>query len=262
MAMRTSPRHVEFTANLINDSDGTWATVPRQLAQRMLGAVRDCENQLGLVRTGPDPALQAADVTVRLDRERGITVTVHTHRTQVAADVSDAGFDVQDGKRHSLPAGTPTDEAERRVAELMGTLRSRGVRVLLDPALYHGAGGEPGPDAVGTGTASLTAQIAHARQPAQLAGLISALTDDRLGGLPRLRRFAETAAAWAAARTIPGAHDAQHRLEGIARSLNGIEEDLHGVTQMLTGAPAAHGNTALPLTRPGAPAPHPRGPAR
>jgi hypothetical protein len=31
---------------------------------------------------------------------------------------------------------------------------------------------------------------------------------------------------------------------------------------MLTGAPAAHGNTALPLTRPGAPAPHPRGPAR
>jgi hypothetical protein len=261
MAMRTSPRQVEFVANLINDSDGTWAAVPRQLGQRMLGAVRDCENQLGLVRTAPDPALQPTDVTVRRDRGRGITVTVHAHRTQVTADVADAGFDVQDGTRHSLPAGTPTEEAER-VAELVGTLRSRGVTILLDPAVRHGAGGEPGPDAVGTGTASLTWRIAQARQPAQLAGLISAVTDDRFGDLPRLRRFAETAAAWAAGRTSPGARDAQHRLEGIARRLHGVEEDLHGVAEMLTGPPAARGNAAVPLTRIAAPAPRLRGPLR
>lgn len=238
MAIRTAPGQADFIANLINDSDGTWARPPHQLHQRLHSASRDCETRLRLIPAAPDPGRHPADVAVHQDRERGITITVHTHRTQVMADVEEAGFTLQDDQRYILPTGTPTDEAKRRAAALVGNLRSGGVSVLLDPDLYHDAEGTLGAGAVPTGTALLTGQITHARRPAQLAGLISAITDDRLGDLPRLRRFAETAAAWAGARTGPVAGDAEHRLEWIARRLHGIEEDLHTVAQILTEPPA------------------------
>ena len=264
VAVRTAPRQVEFIANLINDSDGTWAPVPEQLRERTLSAVRDCETQLGLVGARPEPAFRVSDVAVHRDRKRGITVTVHTHRTQVIADVEDAGFTIQNDQRYVLPAGTPPDEAKQRAAELVKDLRADGVTVLLDPAVHRDAEGAPCPDVAPTGTASLTGQVPNAHQPAQLAGLISAITDDRLGDLPRLRRFAESAAAWAGARTGPAAGDIEHRMGWIARRLHGIEEDLHDVAQTLTEQPAAPRPAAVPplVISPAAPAPRPHGPVR
>ncbi|MEE4544029.1 hypothetical protein V2S66_18885 [Streptomyces sp. V4-01] len=247
VAIQSASDRVDLIANLINDSNGTWTHLSRQLHQALADAAHDIEDWMDLESTRPgEGGSRHPDVTMRLEAERGITVTVHTHRTQVRADVEDAGFTIQDDQTYVLPAGTPTDEAKRRAAELVGALRSIGVSVLLDPDLYQDTEGAPGPDAVPTGTALLTGQITDARRPAQLAGLISAITDDRLGDLPRLRRFAETAAAWAAAQTGPAAGDAEHRLEWIARRLQGIQEDLHGVAQILTEPPATPRHAAGP----------------
>lgn len=247
VAIQSTPQRVDFIANLISDDDGTWAQLPRQLHQALKSAAHDIEDWMDLQSTRPgrgDP--RRPDVILTAEAERGITVTVHTHRTQVLADVESAGFTVQDDQLYVLPAGMPTDEAKHRAAGLVETLRADGVTVLVDPAVYRGSGQDAGPQAEPGGRAAVASQIACAHRPASLAGLISEVTDD-LGDLPRLRRFTETAAALADTQTGPASRDAQQRLEWIARRLYSIEEDLRGVAQILTRPPAApHRSAALP----------------
>jgi hypothetical protein len=101
-------------------------------------------------------------------------------------------------------------------------------------------------------------QITCAHRPPSLADLLAEVSDNRIGELPRLRRFTETAAALAGTQTSPASRDAQHRLEWIARRLYGVEEDLQAVAQILTEPPAAHRHSAAtaPRIRPAASAPH------
>jgi hypothetical protein len=254
VAIQSAPQRVDLIANLISDEDGAWAPLPRQLHHALKSAAHDIEDWMDLESTrsgqvGP----RQPDVVLTAEAERGITVTVLAHREQVMADVESAGFTVQGDQRYVLPAGTPTDESRRRAVSLVGVLRSDGVSVLVGPGVYRDGEG-PGPEAL-AGVAAVAPLITWAHRPASLASLLTEVSDDRFGDLPRLRRFTETAAALAGTLTGPASRDAQHRLEWIARRLYGIGEDFQAIAQTLTEPPAAPlqaASTAL-RTRPAAP---------
>nr|WSX75914.1 hypothetical protein OH826_19895 [Streptomyces sp. NBC_00899] len=235
VAIQSRPQRVDLIANLISDEDGTWAQLPRHLNQALRDAAHDIEDWIDLESTRPGET----------------------------ADVEDAGFNVQIDQRYILPTGTRSDQAKQRAAERVGTLPSGGASVLVDPALHLDSQGQPGPKAPPV-RAARASQTACAHQPESLADLIAAVTDERLGDLPRLRRFTETAAAQAGALTVPVAREAQHRLEWIARRLYGMEDDLRGIAQTLTQRPAApRPATALPPRgHPPVSAPNPHGPVR
>lgn len=182
VAIQTASDRVDFIANLINYSDGTWTQLPRPLHQTLANAVHDIEDRMDLKSTRPEEgSFRHPDVTVHLETERRVTVAA-------------------------------------------------------DPAVYLDS--EKPAQQAPPGMAALASQITCTHRPASLASLLNEVTDDRLGDLPRLRRFTETAAALAGTQTGPRSRDAQHRLQRIARRLHGIEEDLHGVAQILTESPA------------------------